>query len=136
MSDANRPAPTWPGENPDPGEHEAGSVHVIATPTRTRVVLCGEIDAAIGPDLADAASDAEAACLPVDVDARRVTFMDSSGFTLLARLATRSPGRLRIIRPPEVVRFLLDVTHLGALVDVVDTDPAGPSPTTAPAPSR
>jgi anti-anti-sigma factor len=102
---------------------EAGSVHVIVTPTRTRIVLSGEIDASLSDELQDAAADAEAAAKPVEVDARHVVFMDSAGVTLLARLVSRSPGRLRIIRPPDVVRFLLEVTHIGGLVDVVDIDP-------------
>jgi anti-anti-sigma factor len=91
--------------------------------TRTRVVLCGEIDAALSTELREAAEDAEAPGRPIEVDARRVTFMDSAGFTLLARLAARAPGRLRVIEPPDVVRFLLDVTKIGELVDVVDVDP-------------
>jgi len=107
--------PTAPG---DPG-----SVHVMVAPSRTRIVLCGEIDAALGAELHEAAVDAEAARRPVEVDARRVTFMDSSGFTLLARLAHRGPGRLRIIEPPDVVRFLLDVTTIRDLVDVIERDP-------------
>lgn len=122
MSDANRPYGARPGEESDPALQEAGTVHVFETSTRTRVVLCGEIDAAMGPDLLDAATDAEVTGRPVDVDARHVTFMDSSGVTLLARLATRTPGRLRVIGAPDVVLFLLDVTHLADLVDVVDAE--------------
>jgi len=102
---------------------EAGSVHVLVARNRTRVVLHGEVDAALAGDLRDAAADAEASARPIEVDARRVTFMDSSGFTLLARLATRSPARLRVIEPPDVVRFLLEVTRISDLVEVVDIDP-------------
>ncbi len=98
-------------------------MHVIVAPARTRIVLSGEIDASLGAELQDAAADAEAAARPVEVDARHVRFMDSSGVTLLARLASRTPGRLRIIRPPDVVRFLLEVTHIGDLADIVDDDP-------------
>ncbi len=124
MSDANStsgPRADLGGDPPTGGE--SGSVHVILDTARTRVVLCGDVDAAIGGDLIEAAADAEAARQPVDVDARRVTFMDSSGIALIARLASRTPGRLRVIRPPDVVRFLLDVTHIGEIVDVVDADP-------------
>jgi anti-anti-sigma factor len=108
------------GNSPAP---DLGSAHVLVAPTRTRVVLCGEIDAALTPELQEASEDAEAAGHPIEVDARRVTFMDSAGFTLLARLATRGPTRLRVIEPPDVVRFLLDVTKIGELVDVVEVDP-------------
>lgn len=102
---------------------DLGSVHVMVAPTRTRIVLYGEVDAALSRELQDAAADAEASSRPIEVDARRVTFMDSSGFTLLARLASRSPGRLRVIEPPDVVRFLLDVTKIGDLVEIVEVDP-------------
>lgn len=124
MNDRNSPsAETADGDGlPDP-PGEVGSVHVMVGRTRTRIVLSGEIDAALGQELQDAATDAETAGKPVDVDARHVRFMDSSGVTLLARLASRTPGRLRVIRPPDVVRFLLEVTHIGDMVDVVDVDP-------------
>lgn len=124
MGDANSPAD--PGTAPEvvaPRERESGSVHVIVAPGRTRVVLCGDVDASIAGDLIEAAADAEASRLPAEVDAHRVTFMDSSGVALVARLASRTPGRLRVIRPPDVVRFLLEVTHIGDLVEVVDEDP-------------
>jgi anti-sigma B factor antagonist len=91
--------------------------------TRTRIVLSGEIDVALSADVQEASADAEAANRPVEIDARHVTFMDSSGVTLLARLANRTPGRLLVIQPPDVVRFLLDVTKIGDIVDVVDVDP-------------
>ncbi|HIZ34514.1 MAG TPA: STAS domain-containing protein [Candidatus Ruania gallistercoris] len=100
----------------------AGSVHTLLDPDRTRLVLSGEIDVALTDELTDAVTDAEAAGLPVQVDARHVTFMDSSGIALLARLANRTPGRLSLIKPPDVVRFLLDVTRIGDLVDVVEGD--------------
>lgn len=125
MSDANSPNGT--GRIP-PARAEAGSVHVIVTPGRTRVVLCGDIDAAVGEDLVEASSDAEAAGQPVEVDARQVTFMDSSGLALIARLSMRCPGRLRVIGPPDVVRFLILVT-IDDMVDIVDDVPgAAPAP--------
>lgn len=105
----------------------AGSVHTLLNPDRTRLVLSGEIDVALSEELTEAVTDAEAAGLPVEVDARHVTFMDSSGIALLARLANRTPGRLNLIQPPDVVRFLLDVTRIGDLVDVIDTEPAPPA---------
>lgn len=106
---------------PDSGE--TGSVHTMLSGERTRIILHGEIDVALAADLTDALREAEQAGVPVDVDARHVTFMDSSGVSLLARLASHTPGRLRIIRPPEVVRFLLEVTRIGDAVDVVEIDP-------------
>lgn len=134
MTDANRPTSPAPGERPPeakktgarvPGEslhseNLPGSVHTLLDSERTRLVLSGEIDVALTDELTEAVTEAESAGFPVDVDARHVTFMDSSGIALLARLATRTPGRLTLIQPPDVVRFLLDVTRIGDLVEVVD----------------
>ncbi len=112
---------------PEGAGAEPGSVHVIVHSDRTRIVLSGEVDADLAPDLQEATADAEATGLPIEVDAQHVTFMDSSGIAFLARLATRTSERVRIIRAPETVRFLLDVTRIGELLDVVDDDdPDGP----------
>lgn len=101
-------------------ESQPGSVQVVVQGQRTRIVLSGEIDADLGPDLQEATSDAEATGLPVDIDTRHVTFMDSSGIAFLARIATRSGSRTRVLHPPEAVRFLLEVTRIGELLEVVD----------------
>lgn len=111
---------------------EPASVHVIVMPDRTRIVVSGEIDADLGPDLQEAAADAEATGLPIEVDAQHVTFMDSSGIAFLARLASRSSERVRVLRAPDPVRFLLEVTKIGELVDLVDDlEPITPAPSDA-----
>ncbi|MCK6209641.1 STAS domain-containing protein [Georgenia sp. EYE_87] len=97
---------------------------------RTRLVLSGEVDATLGAELTEAVTDAERVGLPVEIDARHVTFMDSSGVSMLARLAHRTPGRLTLIQPPDVVRFLLEVTRIGEVVDVLDSDPGFPAEST------
>ncbi|WP_425483652.1 STAS domain-containing protein [Cellulomonas taurus] len=99
---------------------EPGSVHVISTADRTRIVLSGEVDADLGADLAQAGDDAEAAGLPIDIDAHHVTFMDSSGVAFLARLAQRTEHRIRLINVPPTVQFLLEITRIGELLDVVE----------------
>lgn len=102
---------------------EPGSVHVIIGGRKTRVVLTGEIDADLGAELLEASADAEEAGLPVEVDVQHVTFMDSTGVAFLARLASRSPQTLVLIRPPALVRFLIDVTSIRQVLRVVDEDP-------------
>lgn len=106
---------------------EVGSVHVMTSPSRTRLVLSGEVDVSLSAELSEAVGEAERLGTPVEIDARHVSFMDSSGVALLARLANRTPGRLQIIQPPDVVRFLLEVTRIGEVVDVVDVDPGFPT---------
>lgn len=105
---------------------EPGSAYVMAAPGRCRLVLAGEIDVALGAELSEAVSEAERSGATVEVDARHVTFMDSSGVALLARLAHRSSERLTIIQPPDVVRFLLEITRLGDLTTILDEDPGFP----------
>ena len=115
---------------------DPGSVHVLVGSARTRIVLSGDVDADLSSDLLEAAAEAERAGLPIDVDGQHVTFMDSSGVAFLARLSTRSPERVRAIRMPPTVRFLLEVTRIGQLLDIVDEDPGSdmtfPDGTTAP----
>ncbi|MGC0272546.1 STAS domain-containing protein [Pseudactinotalea sp. Z1739] len=100
---------------------ERGSVHTLLESDRTRIVLSGEVDVSVSAELTDAVAEAEAAGVPTQVDAKHVTFIDSSGVALLARLASRTPGRVQILNPPEVLTFLLEVTRIGELVEVVDT---------------
>ena len=99
---------------------EAGSVHVILDPQVVHVVLAGEIDANIARDLTFAAAEATAAGLPVDVDCRSVTFMDSTGIGFLARLAARSQRRVRLLHPPGIVRFLLETVRITSMVEIVE----------------
>ena len=127
MHDVTQDEPSGgPGSGAAGVAAESGSVHVMVSPSRTRLVLSGEIDVALSGELTEAVSDAERASLPVEIDARHVTFMDSSGVSMLARLAHRTPGRLTMIEPPDVVRFLLEVTLIGEVVDVLDVDPGFP----------
>ncbi len=99
---------------------EPASVHVIVMDDRTRIVVSGEIDADLSADLQEATADAEATGLPIEVDAQHVTFMDSSGIAFLARLASRSAEKVRVLHAPETVRFLLEVTRIGELLELVD----------------
>jgi len=110
------------------GSDDTGTASVMVAQGRTRLVLSGEIDVALSSELTEAVSEAEASRNPVEIDARHVTFMDSSGVALLARLAHRTPGPLTMIKPPDVVRFLLDITRLGDVVTIVEEDPGFPEP--------
>jgi len=128
VRDVNSPTDGGPVETSAPAGAESphvltgepGAVHVILGASSTRIVLSGEIDAELAVDLHEATTDAEQAGLPIEVDTHHVTFMDSSGVAFLARLATRSPSRVRLLRVPPTVQFLLDVTKIGELLDVVD----------------
>ena len=123
--DANSPSPAsadGAGTIP-PGSGAPGSVDVLTGARATRVVLVGEIDADLGPRLVECSAAAEAARLPIEVDVRAVSFMDSTGVAFLARLASRSEERLVLIQPPELVRFLLGVTSINEVLEILDEDP-------------
>lgn len=98
---------------------DPGSVHVLFEPETTKVVLTGEIDAELGPDLLEAAEDALSSSRPIEVDSHLVTFMDSTGVAFLARLASRATRRVMLVDPPDVVGFLIETTRISSLLDVV-----------------
>ena len=125
MGDGNSSIPDESANPTDAGGRvvgEPGAVHVIVGTDRTRIVLSGEVDADLGPELQEATAEAEHVGLPIEVDAHHVTFMDSSGVAFLARLSIRSQHRVRLLRVPPTVRFLLEVTRIGELLDVVEED--------------
>jgi anti-anti-sigma factor len=130
VRDGNSTTPDEPGEKEDRTVNgEPGAVQVIVGTDATRIVLSGEVDADLGPELQEATEEAEQVGLPIEVDAHHVTFMDSSGVAFLARLSIRSQHRVRLLRVPPTVRFLLEVTRIGELLDVVDDDaPTGFQP--------
>ena len=110
------------------GAVEPGSVHVIVGATHARVVLSGEIDADLAADLNQATHDVQESKLAVEVDAHHVTFMDSTGVAFLARLTAVTPSPVRIFNTPPTVRFLLEVTSIGTMLDIVEDAPGAAAP--------
>lgn len=107
----------------------SGTVAVMPSPNRVRLVLRGELDMSMKAELLDAVREASLHDAPAEVDVRDVTFMDSSALAALSRLISVSRHRPTFISPPPVVSFLLDVTRLGELVDIVGPqgDPLAPA---------
>ncbi len=101
---------------------DPGDVGVIVGSQRVRIVLAGEIDIDLEHDLRDAIGAAEGTGLPIEIDAHHVTFMDSSGVSFLAELASRASTPVRVLRAPPSMKFLLTVTRLDELVELVDVD--------------
>lgn len=108
---------------------DPGSVHVMFEPDATKVVLTGEIDAELGPDLLEAADDALSRSRPIEVDSHLVTFMDSTGVAFLARLASRATARVRLVDPPDLVGFLIETTRIASLLEVVRSGEPTAGPT-------
>lgn len=96
-----------------------GSVRVRNSTGRTELVLAGEVDMSLADELSAAVDEVLRLGRPIDVDVREVTFLDSSGLSKLVRLATSADSRPRLIEPPEFVSFLLEVTRLDEVMEVV-----------------
>jgi anti-sigma B factor antagonist len=121
--------PGRPAEPPSARRREPGGVHVLTTDDHVRVVLAGDVDAALAPELLEAAAEVVASGLPVQVDTRNVTFMDSSGVAFLARLAGGSATRPVVLDPPDHVQFLLEITAIGRMLELrTDGGTGGRSP--------
>lgn len=92
-----------------------------------RVVLAGELDIATHGDAEAVLREVQDGAVPVVVlDLRKLNFMDSTGLRLLvqADLRAREGGhRLAIVRGPEAVHRVLEITGLDAKLDLID-DPA------------
>jgi anti-anti-sigma factor len=90
-----------------------------------RVVLAGEIDAESEATLTQVGDHALARRLPIEVDSRAVSFMDSTGVSFLALLASRSARPVTLVDPPEIVRFLVDTTGIAPMVRISPPETSG-----------
>jgi anti-sigma B factor antagonist len=102
---------------------DAGGVQISFLADRSRLELSGEVDARLNAELARATNLLAERGLTVDIETRDLTFVDSSVIALVAHLANRLRARVRFLAPTQQVRFLLDLTQVGELVDVVDPEP-------------
>lgn len=100
--------------------HHQGWLRLRRTDGLVRLELGGEVDALMEQALEQAVTEARTRDLPVEVDTRAVTFMDSLALASLARLAVGQHTAI-FVDPPDLVRFLLDVTRLGDVVQIRET---------------
>jgi anti-sigma B factor antagonist len=103
------------------------SIDVRRTDDRVQVVLAGELDIATQGDADAALREAQASGVrTIVLDLRRLNFMDSTGLRLLVQAdlrAQESGQRLAIVRGPDAVHRVLEITGLDAKLDLID-DPA------------
>jgi anti-anti-sigma factor len=89
------------------------------------LVLEGELDLATAPQLTSTAMAlVDAGAGDVIVDARLLSFCDSSGLTAFVRIANRLEpvaGRLAIVGPQTIVRRVLEISGLVETLIVVDS---------------
>lgn len=103
------------------------SIEVQRADDVVQIVLAGELDIATQSDAEAALRDAQASGVKTIVlDLRRLNFMDSTGLRLLvqADLRARESGqRLAIVRGPDAVQRVLEITGLESKLDLID-DPS------------
>lgn len=99
-----------------------GAVRLVVGSSGERVLLelSGEVDVRLWEDLQRLGGEAGRHAVPIDVDLRRVTFMDSTGISFLAGLAHRGGAPVRVFNPSPAVTFLLEVAGVPGLVHVED----------------
>ena len=89
------------------------------------LVVDGELDLATAPQLTSTAMAlVDAGADNVIVDARLLSFCDSSGLTAFVRIANRiepTSGRLAIVGPQPIVRRVLEISGLAEKLVVVDS---------------
>lgn len=92
----------------------------------TTVKVVGVLDAASLTDVSKALTEAQRDNAPVYVDLENVTFMDSRGLGALLAANERSregAAPVKIYRPSEAVRRLLDVSGVRRVLDEADSLP-------------
>jgi anti-sigma B factor antagonist len=102
---------------------ERGDVSVFFDTDETLVRLAGEVDLAMAEGLDFVAGQAIERGSPVRVDVSALTFLDSTGLILIARLVTaeRQAGRtVRVEGANRRVHDLLDVAGLSPVLDLAD----------------
>lgn len=96
-------------------------------PTALVLVLTGELDLAGAPTLVSAVEWAagEPGDLPIVMDMRGVTFIDSTGVRTLLEAAGGSRRRIALLSPSAAVTRVLDLTRLrGRFLEVESLDSA------------
>lgn len=108
-----------------PADAAAGSLTRTVTDGLHRVVLVGEIDAALRDTASEVLTTVITSDLPVDVDASGVTFIDSSGVGFVVQLCfavEERAGTFRLVDPPQAMRDVLDMLGLTERLRVVSSD--------------
>ena len=96
-----------------------GSVEVSVLGDGGRVLMAGEIDAALAPDL-EAVLAGLGTARRVEVDVRQVTFLDSTGLAFLVRALRGGECTVVVVGPCPPVSHLLELTGIAAHVEQVE----------------
>lgn len=110
---------------------ESSGMALHEEPGRSLVTVWGEIDLEVRRTVGDLCQTVADRGLPVAIDAQQVTFMDSTGMSILVRLARDGEIRgypVTLHNAPWMLRELLAITGVDRLLTPVDTpaDAVGP----------
>jgi anti-anti-sigma factor len=112
-------------------ESEPGSgISCLHTADGTLLTLWGEVDAALRDSAGDAMASlaARSATGPIVVDARDVTFIDSSGVAFILQvwmLGQETGTRVVLREPSEPVTEVLEMVGMGGRIPVEDAEATG-----------
>ena len=106
---------------------------LVAEPERSVVRAWGEIDLAVRRGVSDLCQQVVERGHPLVIDAHDVTFIDSTGMSILVRLARDAEAHgypVSLQNAPWMLRELLSITGVDQLLPVSDPvpDPERPAP--------
>ena len=111
-----------PSESFDPGQ-STERIHLVSSAQVDRVALIGEIDLGNARETESALIDAASSGRPLTVDLVGLTYLDSQGIAMFFRLAERARlngGSLTLANPQNMVRRVVQITHLDDAVGIID----------------
>lgn len=108
-------------------EHGSGMV-LHEEPERSLVEVWGEVDLSVRQTAGPLCEAVVERALPVVIDARRVTFMDSAGMSILVRIArdAETTGYPVVLEnAPWMLKELLTITGVDRLLPIAEDDEPG-----------
>lgn len=110
----------------DDAAHDAGSGMTLhEEPERSLVEAWGEIDLAVRHSAGPMCQVVADRGLPVVIDASRITFIDSTGMSILVRLARDGESRgypVELRNAPWMLKELLTITGVDQLLPFADDE--------------
>ena len=101
------------------------SVEREARGVAVRLVLTGDLDLATADEAEQAIIEAEAGSPPLLIlDLTELAFMDSTGLRVIISAATRAAEQSRrvvLVKGPEVVQRVFEITRLAERLEIVDS---------------
>lgn len=106
------------------GDPETSGMTLVSEPDRSVVRAWGEIDLSVRRTVGELCQTVAQRGLPVVIDARDVTFIDSTGMSILVRLARDAEAGgypVRLDNAPWMLRELLTITGVDQLLPLGET---------------